>query len=188
MKILKNTQLIPVLMLILVIRASGGQTVPENSSRAFSNDLAEAEELLSKLGYQISGVDGVADSSTRHAIIAFQKVEGLQRSGKLSPAFMESLRFAQRPTARFNSGAAHIEVDITRQVLFLTDNDGKVVYILPVSTGNEKPYFEQNKWQIAHTPRGRFKIERKINGIRSAPLGNLYFPNYFHHGVAVHGS
>jgi lipoprotein-anchoring transpeptidase ErfK/SrfK len=73
-------------------------------------------------------------------------------------------------------------------VLFLTDEQGTVVRILPVSTGNEKRYFDQGQWQIAHTPRGSFKIKWKINGVRHAPLGDLYYPNYFYGGVAIHGS
>jgi lipoprotein-anchoring transpeptidase ErfK/SrfK len=59
---------------------------------------------------------------------------------------------------------------------------------LPVSSGNEQKYFDEGKWQIAHTPRGTFKIERKIKGLRRASLGNLYNPNYFVNGVAIHGS
>jgi lipoprotein-anchoring transpeptidase ErfK/SrfK len=86
------------------------------------------------------------------------------------------------------TGAVHVEIDLTRQVLFLIDAANQVTLILPVSSGNEKRYFDQGKWQVAHTPRGHFRIERKINGVRKAPLGNLYYPNYFHDGVAIHGS
>jgi lipoprotein-anchoring transpeptidase ErfK/SrfK len=98
------------------------------------------------------------------------------------------MEFASRPEPRFHTGRGHIEIDITRQVLFLTDDQDTVVRILPVSTGNEERYFDQGKWQIAHTPRGAFRIERKINGVRHASLGDLYYPNYFYGGVAIHGS
>jgi lipoprotein-anchoring transpeptidase ErfK/SrfK len=152
------------------------------------SDLLEAETLLSSLGYWILKVDGKADASTRHAIIAFQKVEGRKRTGRLSVTDIERLRFAVRPGARFATGAAHVEIDITRQVLFLTDDQDIVLRILPVSTGSEKRYFDEGSWQIAHTPRGTFKIERKINGVRHASLGDLYYPNYFYGGVAIHGN
>lgn len=148
----------------------------------------EIEQSLSDLGYWITKVDGVSDSSTRHAIIAFQKVEGRKRTGVMKAGDIEALKFASRPEARHNTGAVHVEVDITRQVLFLVDADGTVKLILPVSTGNEKEYLDQGKWQIAHTPRGQFKIQRKINGVRKAPLGDLYYPSYFYGGVAIHGS
>ena len=150
--------------------------------------LLEAEQTLSGLGYWVLKVDGIADASTRHAITAFQKVEGRKRTGRLNGELLEALRSASRPTPRFKNGRAHIEIDLGRQVLFLTDEQNTVVRILPVSTGNEKRYFDQGKWQIAHTPRGTFKIERKIRGVRRASLGNLYYPSYFYGGVAIHGS
>ncbi len=151
-------------------------------------DTVEAESLLSKLGYWIIKIDDHADTSTRHSIIAFQKVEGRKRTGVLSAADLEILRIAETPKARFQTAAPHIEIDLTRQVLFLTDRSGIVVRILPVSSGNEKRYFDQGKWQVAHTPRGQFRIQRKINGVRRAPLGTLYYPNYFSGGFAIHGS
>ena len=151
-------------------------------------DVLEVEKLLSDLGYWILKVDGKADASTRHAIMAFQKVEGRKRTGVLSAADLEVLRIAPRPEARSQTGALHVEIDLTRQVLFLVDSSGTVTHILPVSSGNEKRYFDQGKWQIAHTPRGHFRIVHRINGVRKASLGNLYYPNYFYGGVAIHGS
>jgi lipoprotein-anchoring transpeptidase ErfK/SrfK len=151
-------------------------------------NVREAEQLLSDLGYWISKIDAVADASTRHSIMAFQKVEGLKRTGTLTAAVMARLRWATRPVAKHQTSSAHIEVDLTRQVLFLTNDEGTVRLILPVSSGNEKRYFDEGKWQIAHTPRGNFRIIRKINGVRKAPLGNLYYPNYIVNGVAIHGS
>lgn len=163
---------------------------PTRSSQRASKpaSVLEVEKLLSDLGYWILKVDGKADASTRHAIMAFQKVEGRKRTGVLSAADLEVLRYAQRPEARSNTGATHVEIDITRQVLFLVDSSGTVTHILPVSSGNEKRYFDQGKWQIAHTPRGHFRIVQRINGVRKASLGNLYYPNYFYGGVAIHGS
>lgn len=155
---------------------------------ASKNPILEAEQLLSGLGYWVLKADGVHDVSTYHAIMAFQKVEGLKRTGKLTPAVLERLRSATRPDPKFKNGLQHIEVDITRQVMFLVDDAGVVTKILPVSTGNETKYFDQGKWQIAHTPRGAYKITRQIKGVRTASLGNLYYPNYFVEGVAIHGS
>lgn len=156
--------------------------------RSRSYDMLQVETLLDNLGYWILKVDGKADASTRHAIMAFQKVEGRKRTGVLNAADLEALQFAQSPIARHNTGNEHVEIDLTRQVLFFVDASGRVIRILPVSSGNEKRYFDQGKWQIAHTPRGHFRITRKINGVRKATLGNLYYPNYFYEGVAIHGS
>ena len=153
-----------------------------------SVDLLTAERLLSDLGYWVIKVDGKADASTRHAIMAFQKVEGRKRTGRLTAADLRALRSAQRPVARYLNRPAHLEIDLKRQVLFMVDDSGIVARILPVSSGNEKKYFDQGKWQVAHTPRGLFQIERKINGVRKASLGDLYYPMYFSAGAAIHGS
>lgn len=119
--------------------------------------------------------------------MAFQKVEGVKRTGILTDELIDLMVKASRPPARY-PGGGHIEVDINRQVLFVVNDDGIVARILPVSTGNEKPYVDDGKTQIAHTPRGHFSIYRKISGVRRTPLGNLYNPNYFFRGVAIHGS
>ena len=161
---------------------------PDISVKGARPDAREAEKLLAGLGYWILKVDGRADASTRHAIMAFQKVEGRKRTGVLSSADMQALRKASAPQARHATGTVHVEVDLTRQVLFLVNSDGSVTRILPVSSGNEKKYFDQGKWQIAHTPRGQFRIVHRINGVRKASLGDLYYPNYFYGGVAIHGS
>jgi hypothetical protein len=175
-------------MLFGLLAAADTTSLAAAPYRHVDERLLEAEQTLSSLGYWILSVDGKSDASTQHAIMAFQKVERLTRTGVLSEATMEHLRFASRPEARFNTGNAHVEIDISRQVLFLTDAAGIVERILPVSTGNETRYFDQGKRQIAHTPRGAFRIYRQLKGVRHAPLGALYYPNYFYGGVAIHGS
>jgi len=148
----------------------------------------EVEQRLNDLGYWIIKIDGRADDSTRQAIIAFQKVEGRKRTGVMSLADMELLRNAAKPTPKYSSGPTHVEVDISRQVLFYVGEDGTVQKILAVSTGNEQKYFDQGEWQKAHTTRGDFKVQWKYNGERKASLGTLYYPSYFNGGIAVHGS
>jgi lipoprotein-anchoring transpeptidase ErfK/SrfK len=173
---------ITVLFLILTTQIAASA---QNLSR---RQILEAERLLAGAGYWITKVDGAVDSSTYHAVAAFQKVEGRKRTGKLTASELKALRRASRPAAAFSAGAAHVEVDLSRQVLFLVGADGTVTHILPVSTGNDRKYFSEGKWEIAHTPRGKFRITRQIKGTRKAPLGDLYHPNYFYGGVAIHGS
>lgn len=181
----KNALLILILLLTVETGVSAKVAIQQ---KAFSkNSIFEAEKILAGLGYWIIKADGIKDSSTYHAVAAFQKVEGRKRTGVLTQDELEAMRRASRPAAAY-SESAHIEVDIRRQVLFLVDASGIVTHILPVSTGNEQKYFDEGKWQIAHTPRGMFQITRQIKGIRRAPLGTLYHPNYFYGGVAIHGS
>ena len=163
-------------------------TAQNNSSKKARESLIpEAEKLLADLGYWIKKVDGKKNDSTYHAITAFQKVEGRRRTGVLTQKELDAMRLASRPAAKY-TGAAHVEVDNARQILFLVDENGIVTHILPVSTGTGKKYFDKGKQQTANTPRGDYKITRQIAGVRHAPLGDLYYPNYFLGGWAIHGS
>ena len=179
-------------MLLLIGAIVSTGLAANNGSEAAITDrseIIEAEQILANLGYMIANSDGRIDAMTRHAVMAFQKVEGLKRTGVLTPSVLERLRAASAPTPKYN-GPAHVEVDITRQVLFVVNDEGAVTLIVPVSTGSGEKYFDKSKgkWDVASTPRGTFKIQRKINGARTAPLGQIYYPSYFKEGWAVHGS
>ena len=147
----------------------------------------QAEQRLWDLGYWAGPVDGKIDSASRQALIAFQKVEGRARTGNLTSIEFNALMIASRPRPRFD-GYGHIEIDLTRQVLFVIDETGTVSRILSVSTGNEGRYMDHGEVHRAHTPRGTFKVLRKINGWRLSSLGLLYYPSYILNGIAVHGS
>ena len=147
----------------------------------------EAEQRLADLGYWTGPIDGDLDPGSRHALIAFQKVEGRQRTGRLTPEELQALRTAVRPLPR-HTGYAHVEIDIRRQVLFAVDASGSITHILPVCTGNEKIYLDHGQIHRGHTPKGQFKVLRKISGWRRSSLGLLYYPNYIHEGIAIHGS
>ena len=179
-------RLVVIFILITGLCISASANTPITYRKA-NNQTFLVEQLLADLGYWIVKVDAVSDNSTRQAIIAFQKVEGLKRTGQISPGLIASLQIASRPPARHTTEGRHIEIDISRQVLFVVD--GSDVYrVLSVSTGNDRTYVEKGKRQIAHTPRGTFSILRQIKGVRHAELGTLYYPNYFIGGVAIHGS
>jgi lipoprotein-anchoring transpeptidase ErfK/SrfK len=135
----------------------------------------------------VTNVDGKYDDSTRQGIIAFQKVEGLKRTGVIDDKVLRELRLATRPTPKYQ-GPAHVEIDISRQVIFLVNDEGLVTKVLSTSTGNNERYFSEGKWEKAYTPRGVFKIQRQIKGVRKAPLGTIYYPSYFNGGIAIHGS
>ena len=151
------------------------------------NERRQAEQRLSDLGYWAGPIDGKIDSASRQALIAFQKVEGRARTGNLTSTELNALLTASRPLPRFE-GYAHIEIDLTRQVLFVIDETGTVSRILCVSSGNEGRYMDHGEVHRAHTPRGTFKVLRKINGWRLSSLGMLYYPSYILNGIAVHGS
>ncbi|HKX26939.1 MAG TPA: L,D-transpeptidase family protein [Blastocatellia bacterium] len=149
-------------------------------------DHREAERRLSELGYWTGPVDGKWDDASRHALIAFQKVEGLARTGILTRAVYDVLSKAVRPSP-LESGSAHVEVDLVRQVLFVIDETGTVTRILPVSTGSGKEFKSEGWARDAITWPGHYKIYNKIAGWKTSPLGRLYYPNYFMVGTAIHG-
>lgn len=147
----------------------------------------EAEARLSEMGYGTGPVDGVIDGVTRNALIAFQKWEGREVTGRLGREDFDAIMSAKAPQSK-DSGYRHIEVDLDRQVLLLTDGDGMVRRVLPVSTGSDKHYSQNGMSGRAYTPRGRFRIYAKLQGWRKSPLGLLYYPSYFSDGLAIHGN
>ena len=120
-------------------------------------------------------------------LVVFQKWEGRKVTGRLTRDDFDAIMSAAAPQAK-DSGYSHVEVDLDRQVLLLTDADGVVKKILPVSTGSNRRYSEKGIRGLAYTPRGRFRIYAKLSGWRKSPLGLLYYPNYFSDGLAIHGN
>jgi hypothetical protein len=147
----------------------------------------EAERRLWELGYWAGPLDGKFDSASRHALVAFQKVERRRRTGILTWEELKALENAKRPLAR-HVGLGHVEIDLTRQVLFVIDESGTVSRILPISTGNGQRYIDHGEVHRARTPTGTFKVLRKIKGWRLSSLGLLYYPSYIVNGIAIHGS
>jgi lipoprotein-anchoring transpeptidase ErfK/SrfK len=145
------------------------------------------EQRLSQLGYLVGNVDGVLDGATKHGITAFQKWEGLERTGQADGATLSRLPAAQTPTPQFSTPPDHIEVDIPRQVILMV-RGGKVTAVVPTATGNNKLFTAQGYTRRAVTPNGQFQVYFKRNGWRKSPLGMLYRPAYFNGGIAIHGS
>ena len=162
------------------------QTSRHSKPAPSPEQILEAEQRLSALGYWTGPIDGVADDGFKHALIAFQKVEGRARTGRLDSPELEALRSAKPPSPSI-SGYRHIEIDLKRQVLFVVDTT-QISGILPISTGTGRFFTESGRTRRACTPCGQFKIYRKLAGWHKSPLGRLFYPNYFHGGVAIHGS
>ena len=179
-------------VLIIVLFVNGPTAAAKNLNSKSQQTLTverrhEAEQLLATLGYWTGPVDGKLDRAFRHALIAFQKVEDRERTGRLTVQELEVLRRATKPVPQ-NNGPAHVEIDLRRQVLFVIDSSGTISRILSVSSGNEGTYVDHGQVHRAHTPTGTFKVLRQIRGWRLSTLGLLYYPNYIHSGIAIHGS
>ncbi|MGH1491481.1 MAG: L,D-transpeptidase family protein [Acidimicrobiales bacterium] len=131
--------------------------------------------MLDELGYWLGDVDGVMGSMTSHAVTAFQKAEGLTRTGEFDNATLERLPIATRPRPRTGAGYV-LEVDLERQILMVV-SDGAVSWVFDIATGAA----------ATPTPEGEFTTYKEIDGFRHAPLGTLYRPKYFNGGIALHG-
>ena len=121
--------------------------------------------------YALPGIDHYYDDATADAVLAFQEVHGLPRTGSVDARVWQSLRRSAPPLARIRSGD-HIEVDKTRQVLFEVRN-GQVVSVSHVSTG-----------ATGNTPPGHWHVYAKQPGY--TPLG-MYDSLFFLRGFAIHG-
>jgi hypothetical protein len=181
--------LIAIVLILLVGALSCSVAFAQNkvSSQVGRREIIETEQRLWDLGYWAGPIDGKFDSASRHALVAFQKVERRRRTGVLTQEELKALENARRPLA-WHVGVGHVEIDLTRQVLFVIDESGTVSRILPVSTGNGELYVDHGEVHRARTPTGTFKVLRKINGWRLSSLGLLYYPSYILNGIAIHGS
>jgi lipoprotein-anchoring transpeptidase ErfK/SrfK len=149
--------------------------------------VADLETKLASLKYDPGKVDGYYDSTTAFAVTAFQKVNGMARTGRATDDVVAAVMAASEPPAMLPAGGAtRVEVDLKRQVLFLFQNGG-LLRILPVSTGSGRRYCVDGECAIADTPGGSFRIGYKILGPHKSKLGVLYNPLFFNGGIAIHG-
>lgn len=145
------------------------------------------EQRLTELRFDVGKLDDLYDGNTAYAVVAFQKVHGLPRTGRATPDVIERLGTAQLPPPLVpGGGSTRVEIQLSRQVLFLYQND-QLFRILPVSTGSGKRFCSEGRCRNAITPSGSFRVERRVSGWRKSALGRLYNPLYFVGGVAIHG-
>jgi hypothetical protein len=129
------------------------------------------EQRLRRLGYHITGVNERYDYRTSDAVIAFHKVQAMERVGSVSASSWRALANPLRPRPR-GGKSWHIEIDQTKQVIY-TVRKGRVENILHTSTGAG-----------GATRDGTFHVSRKLAGYSG---GGLYYPSYFDGLRAIHG-
>lgn len=147
---------------------------PTHRSGDRGPEVAALQQRLQELHFWVPAADGHFGSLTQQAVMAFQKHAGLSRDGVAGPATLAALESATPVVAR--EGGDHVEIDLDRQLLIVVRGERTLAF--NTSTG-------ASGWR---TPPGRFRVEREIDGVRRAPLGDLYRPKYINGGIAVHGS
>jgi L,D-transpeptidase catalytic domain/Putative peptidoglycan binding domain/PKD domain len=141
---------------------------PDLAAGARGPSVRALEQRLAALHYAVQQ-DGSYGEDDVDAVTAFEKVEGLQRTGTVDAVVWRRLLAAHTPAPRYPGD--HVEVDKTRQVVFVVRR-GLVVLIVPTSTG-----------ATGNTPVGVWHVYRKVAGFDWV----LYYPSYFLRGFAVHG-
>jgi peptidoglycan hydrolase-like protein with peptidoglycan-binding domain len=145
------------------------------------------EQRLAALHYDVGTPDGHFGPADYEAVLAFQKVHGMARTGRATDDVLAALAAGGDPAPLVPvGGAMRIEIDIPRQVLFLYEG-GRLVRILAVSTGSGQHYCVKGDCDVAVTPGGAYHIGEKILGKQVSRLGELYNPLYFNGGIAIHG-
>ena len=145
-------------------------SLPPLAPGASGPNVRELERRLWDLGFALAGVDSHYGRDTFDAVIAFQKLYGLPRTGRLDIRSARLLSRAPRPRARY--GGSHVEVDKRRQVLFVV-RGGRVSLVVHTSTG-----------ATGNTPVGRWHVYSKGAGWNAK---SMYDSSYFLRGFAIHG-
>jgi lipoprotein-anchoring transpeptidase ErfK/SrfK len=129
------------------------------------------KRLLVARHYVLRAVNRYYSFDTYEAVLAFQKVHRLARTGRVASWLWPKIANSGVPHAHVASGS-HVEVEKTRQVLYEVRN-GIVKRVVHISTG-----------ATGNTPVGRWHVYLKTPGLNSH---GMYYSNYFLRGFAVHG-
>jgi hypothetical protein len=151
---------------------------PNLSVGTTSPAVSDLARRLSALHYAVPSLSPTFSYDFVESVYAFQKVQGLERTGAVDAGLWARLDNPRIPQPRYTDPANHLEVDKTHQVLYVV-RGGQVALISPVSTAGIAGYY---------TPEGRFAIYRKVVGYDPSPLGVLLNPMYFVGGYAIHGN
>jgi L,D-transpeptidase catalytic domain/Putative peptidoglycan binding domain len=146
-------------------------STPSLSIGSSGKSVLALELRLRRLHYALRPANQFYGVDTYEAVLAFQKVHRMNRTGHVGWAVWNKLGVARVPKARRAFGD-HIEVDKTRQVLFEVRR-GIVVRVIHVSTG-----------ATGNTPVGNWHVYWKQAGLNSH---GMYYSLYWLRGFAIHG-
>jgi peptidoglycan hydrolase-like protein with peptidoglycan-binding domain len=132
------------------------------------------QEELAALHYAVP-LSGVFDEGTGQALIAYRKMNGLERVAAAGPRVFALLsRRVGKFHVRYPGDGRHVEADLDKQVLAEIEPGGRVYRIYTTSSG--KP--------STPTVLGRFQVYLKTPGENSEGMVDS---NYFIRGYAIHG-
>src|SRR3954470_96450 len=122
-------------------------------------DVLAVQELLLEQGYfDLEKATGTYDTGTRSAVMAYQKVNKLERDGVAGPKTQKHMRTTPKASLQPESGEGdfHVETDLTRQVTYLVTK-GKITGIINISSASGATYTSEGQLRRAVTPTGRVR-------------------------------
>jgi lipoprotein-anchoring transpeptidase ErfK/SrfK len=129
--------------------------------------------LLAKQGYYTTHGRGYS-TKTGFAVMAFRKVNGMNRTFNASPGIFRKLAAGRGAFhLKYPGAGKHVEVDISKQVMVLASH-GRPQYTFHVSTGAA----------VTPTIRGHYTFYRRDAGYNAE---GMYYSVYWHNGYAIHG-
>jgi lipoprotein-anchoring transpeptidase ErfK/SrfK len=152
------------------------------------------QHRLAQLGYW-TNTDGKFGWDTQQAVMAFQKYNGLEPTGRADAQTAAVLNLARYRVLAQGWEKDMIEVDKGRQLLFVV-RGGRTVWAFNTSTGSGHLYEELDRKTPgktvagrADTPVGTFHVYmQQSEGWWKGSLGELYRPKFFAGGSAIHGA
>ncbi|MCW2988054.1 MAG: hypothetical protein JWM24_992 [Solirubrobacterales bacterium] len=131
------------------------------------------KKAMAKMGY-VSGGGSCFNGRTGREVLAYRKVNGMNRSQKAGAGLVKSVFGGKGGYhVKYASAGEHAEVPLDKQVLVLSKGD-KPFAIYPISSG--KP--------STPTITGHYTFYRQEPGYNAE---GMYYSFYWHNGYAVHG-
>jgi peptidoglycan hydrolase-like protein with peptidoglycan-binding domain len=145
------------------------------------------QQRLKDLHFDPGATDGVYGQATEYAVVAVQKLYGLDRDGRIGPMVKLALENFKHKPAMPKAEADRVEINLDTQVLTVFKH-WQPILITTTSTGNGEHFCGgTDGCQYAITPTGRFQFEYLHEGWQKGKLGTMFNPYYFNGGIAVHG-
>lgn len=144
--------------------------------------VAELNNKLRSSGYLPYGYrSNTYNDKTFHAVMAAQKWLGIARDGVAGPGTHRALKRLRRPRVNPKRRARRVEVDLSKQLVYLVNanSKGKVRRTISTSTGQG----------VYATPLGRWRIYYKnANAYSTQYDAPMPFASFYNRGYALHAS
>jgi hypothetical protein len=163
----------PVLGADSTVRKAWRVSFPSLHPGECGNVVKGFKKAMAKMGY-VSGGGSCFNGRTGREVLAYRKVNGMNRSQKAGAGLVKSVFGGEGGYhVKYPEAGEHAEVPLDKQVLVLSKG-GKPFAIYPISSG--KP--------STPTITGHYSFYRQEPGYNAE---GMYYSFYWHNGYAVHG-